>query len=198
MELTLVNDIGCTIHSDKIASFICMDTSCMKSPKGCIICIKNDHHSCADKCILSSSEFSSKVKIKKTDNSELDEFKKTILTILEDKKDDILSNYKKFSEKTLNIAVSDQIDVTCLNNLEKLKGLKEYCNFRVTDDDIIEISPQFNPTGPSVDEDLEQFSNDLDSVLSRFSQKLSKITFYNSGSLDVNEFIIHEKIGRII
>ena len=145
------NQAQCASHPHRPASFVCMDSNCIKTPICCIICIKNDHNTCNDKCILSVSELSSKITIKNTDTSELDEFKKTILGILEDKKEDMLTKYKEYSEKSLNFGVCDQIDVNALNNLETLKGLKDYCNFRVTDDDQIEISPQFDPTGPSLD-----------------------------------------------
>lgn len=186
----------CNYHGEREAIYICLDPVCKKEPKCCLICVKNDHHKCNDNLVIKQSKVPSYVQIMNTGSSAMDAFKKKMEVIFEDVKEQMVENYNQYVNGSLGILGSDTIKVENLNNSESIKNIKENFNIEVTDDDTIQIAPRFNPGRKDIDEDLEVFKKNLENKLTKFSEMLRKVRFYNSDSISPQNFNIHAQIGK--
>jgi hypothetical protein len=158
--------------------------------------VKNDHHKCNDYLVIKQVDVPNYVRIVNSSSSQMDSFKKKMEKILEEGKEKLLENYKQYVSGSLGILGSDTINIGSINNSTSLKHIKENFNIEVTDDDSILISPNFNAGKEDIDDDLEIFRENLDKTLTKFSDLIGKVKFYNSGSISLNLFKIHNLISR--
>ena len=106
---------------------------------------------------MERDSLSERISLKNVSGAEMESFKEDIRKILQEMHAYLTQKYKKYMGESINYLGSDTLSLSQLSSQETLKALKENCNMKLKDNDILEISPKIDPTKLNIKEDLRAF-----------------------------------------
>jgi len=139
-----------------------------------------------------------RISLKNVSGAEMESFKEDIRKILQEMHAYLTQKYKKYMGESLNYLGSDTMTLSQLGSMETLKALKENCNMKMKEDNVLEISPKIDPTKKNIKEDLRSFKEDIRAIVDNFSNELNNIRFTSSDGMNLKEFEWHKNLTPVM
>lgn len=181
--------VQCARHAQP-EEFTCFDPNCTAQAAGCVLCIKENHHTCKDEFILEADRLEELVTFQapeSVDHKNLDKFREIVTQKETELQGQIDSFGKAFDVLSArDISLFEQDEAT-------LKLLKRFFEIRENPDTHqVEIKPIFQPE--NLQKCLDNYGEDLQGVVEAFEKELKEVQIELSGSLSPSKFKCHQSI----